>query len=80
MTPDQQAALTKWQKDFRTVWPQMQKTGVLAQRIFKEMVDAPQWQIAETERPEGVSEPQMWTVGHAKVNYVDHIDTRGDSE
>lgn len=79
LSAEQQEALVQWQKDFKKVLPELQKTAVVAQRLFQEMLDASTWQIAVDEQPAGVEEPKMWTVGHVKVNYVDHIETRGDS-
>lgn len=88
LSMEQRIALQQWQQDMQKMWPEIQKAGVMAQRLFQEMIDAPQWQIAETERPEWhaaenaecVGPHQLWTVGHAKVNYVDHIDVRSDPE
>ena len=83
LNDEQKAAITKFQKDFKTVLPRIQESQVVAQRIFQEMLDAPTWQIAETERPERLGpaeEQKVWTVGHAKVNYVDHIDIAGEGD
>ena len=75
VTPEQDAALQKWVRDFRTVAPQIAKAAAIEQRLFQEMLDAPTWQIAETPQPDHITEqPEPWTVGHAKVNYVDKID------
>lgn len=75
LMPDQQAALQKWIRDFQAVAPEILKTAAIEQRLFQEMLDAPTWQLVETERPEEITEePEPWTVGHAKVNYVDNID------
>jgi hypothetical protein len=82
LNDEQKAAVLKFQKDFQKVLPRIQESQMVARRIFQEMVDAPTWQIAETERPEHMPEPdeQVWTVGHAQVNEVDHIDIGEDSE
>jgi hypothetical protein len=75
LSPDQQEALTKFQKDFRAAYPQILTAQAAAQRIFQELLDQPEWRIAETELPEGVSRPDMpksWSVGHAKVNIEDN--------
>lgn len=84
LNDEQKAAILKFQRDFKQVLPRIRESQMVAQRIFQEMLDAPTWQIAETERPEHMPEPpeqQAWTVGHAKVNEVDHIDIGGeDSE
>lgn len=74
LTPDQQEALTQFQKDFRTVYPKMLESQAVAQRIFQETIDAPTWRIAETQPQEGVSkpDPKAWSIGHAKVNIEDN--------
>lgn len=74
MTGEQNEALQKWVRDFQTIAPEIVKAAVVEQRLFQEMLDASTWQIAETERPEHIAEPKPWTVGHAQVNEVDHID------
>jgi hypothetical protein len=74
LNTEQQAALTQFQKDFQKALPLMVETAGVAQRIFQEVMDAPQWKIVETDKPNDVPKPQMWTVGHAKVNHVDHIE------
>lgn len=72
---EQRQALAKWQKDFKHVLPSIMQAAAIEQRLFQEMLDAPTWQIAETERPEHIQEdPKPWTVGHAQVNEVDKID------
>lgn len=73
LTPEQQAALTQFQKDFQKTLPVIEETQAVAQRIFQELIDAPRWRIAETQMPNGISQPEqkMWTVGHAKVNIID---------
>lgn len=73
---EQVAALQKFAQDFRTASPHIVAAAQDAQRIFHNMTRADTWTIAETAQPQDVSEPQMWTVGHAEVNYVDHIQTR----
>ena len=78
LNAEQQAALTKFQQDFRAAAPMMVETANVAQRIFQEVLDAPQWKIADTDRPTDAPKQQMGTVGHAKVNYVDHIDRADD--
>jgi len=75
LSPDQREALDKWVNDFKKIVPELQRVAAIEQRLFQEMLDASTWQIAETEKPEWVTdEPSEWTVGHAKVNYVDKID------
>jgi hypothetical protein len=82
LTIEQQQAITQFQKDFHARLQPMRETRAVAQRIWQETVDAPRWRIAETTRPEHLPEepPQLWTVGHAKVNYVDKIDSRRDEQ
>jgi hypothetical protein len=82
LTTDQQQAIIQFQKDFHERLRPMQETRGVAERIWRETVDAPRWRIAETTRPDHLSEepPQLWTVGHAKVNYVDKIDSRRDEQ
>jgi len=75
LNTEQSAALQKWVRDFQTVAPEILKAAVVEQRLFQEMLDSPTWQIAETPQPEHITEqPEPWTVGHAKVNYVEKID------
>jgi hypothetical protein len=79
LSPDQQEALTKFQKDFTAAYPKIVEAQATAQRIFQEMLDAPEWQIAETELPQGVQRPEIegWSIGHAKLNIEDN---RGDNK
>jgi hypothetical protein len=35
------------------------------------------WRVVDTPKPDEAEEPKMWSVGHAKVNYVDHIEHEG---
>lgn len=77
LSPAQQTALIEFQKEFRAAWPIMQEASVAAQRIFQETLDAPKWAIVDNEPDKPYEKPEMWTVGHAKINYVDHIDRRG---
>jgi hypothetical protein len=74
---EQRAALAKYQKDFVKALPQMESLARTAQRVHEEMIKAPYWRIAETPKPEDVEEPKMWSVGHAQINYVDHIEHEG---
>lgn len=78
---EQKQALGKFQKDFQTAMPAMQELARNAKAIHQAMIDAPMWNIMETPKPDTVTEqPEMWSVGHAKVNYVDHIKTEGTQE
>jgi hypothetical protein len=82
LTQDQQDALTQFQKDFRKAYPAIVETTAVAQKLFQELIDQPEWRIAEAEMPPGVAKPdteKVWSVGHAKVNYVDHIERKGDT-
>ena len=81
LSPEQQAALTKFQKDFSAAYPKIVETQAVAQRIFQEFVDQPEWRIGETELPPGSQRPaeiKGWSVGHAKVNIEDNR-AQGDS-
>lgn len=76
LSMEQRKALAKVQRDLRTAMPKMVQAGRTAQRMFEDLTTAQTWNISETPRPEHVSEPKPWTVGHAKVNYVDKINLR----
>lgn len=81
LSPEQKESLTQWQKDFKKVFPAIQQSAGIAQRLFQEVMDAPIWQINEgPQLEEQVEPPKPWTVGHAKVEYVNRIETKGDSE
>jgi hypothetical protein len=84
LTPEQQEALAKWQKDFQRAHPLIVETQAVAQRLWKELLDADEWRIAVSEVPEHLKaqqeKPEVWSVGHAKVNYVEKIEVKGDSE
>lgn len=75
---EQKAALGKFQKDFGKALPHMVEMAEAAKRLNQAMIDAPLWRVVETPKPDHVEEPEMWSVGHAKVNYVDHIDTKSE--
>jgi hypothetical protein len=74
---EQRAALAKFQKDLKTAMPHIAEMGQTAKRLHQNMIDAPFWRVVETPKPDEVEELKPWTVGHAKVNYVDHIETEG---
>lgn len=79
LTDEQRAALRKFQRDLKTAKPVLSRTAQVAQDLHQAMVDAPVWRVTESPPPQQVSpptQPELWTVGHAKVNYVDHIDTK----
>jgi hypothetical protein len=71
VTPEQREALGQYQRDFRAALPHIAELATA--------VDAPVWNIVQNPKPEGAQDkPQLWSVGHAKVNYVDHIETTND--
>lgn len=76
LTMEQRKALAQVQRDMQARMPKIIEMGKTAQSVFENLIKAPTWQISETPRPEHVSEPKPWTVGHAKVNYVDKIELR----
>lgn len=72
----EQEAFTKYQKDFRRALPHMREFAETAKRVHEGMVNAPYWTVQENAKPDApVQDPGMWSVGHAKVNYVDKIET-----
>jgi hypothetical protein len=81
MTTEQEHALVQWQKDYQKAAPLIAETQAVAQRVWQELLAADEWQIAQSVPPEHMrpQQPETWTVGHAKVNYVDHIDVKEDS-
>lgn len=80
LSGEQLAALGKFQKDLKTTMPHMQAMAQAAKRVHQAMIDAPVWRVVETPKPEDLAEPEPWTVGHAKINYVDHIETEGTQD
>lgn len=80
LSGDQQQALGKFQKDLKTAMPHMVEMATAAKRLHQGMLDAPFWRVMDGPRPDEAEEPQEWTVGHAQVNYVDHIKTTMDNE
>ena len=78
MSREERVALADWAKRFRSVLPEIQRMGLTAKEIHKQMIEAPQWQIAEGtpvldgEKPSLPSDP--WNTGGPTVNYVDHIE------
>ncbi len=81
LDPAQFAALQQFQKDYVEWFPKMQEAAAVSQELFKQIKESPMWRIAESVRPDHVPEPtqpQEWKVGHAKVNYVDKIETGVD--
>lgn len=80
LSGEQQAALGKFQKDLKTIAPRLVEMRQAAKRLNQAMIDAPVWRVVDTPKPDEVEEPEMWTVGHAKVNYVDHIKHEGTQD
>jgi hypothetical protein len=78
LSGEQQAALATFQKDLKAATPQLNILAQAAKRLHQEMIDAPFWRVMDTPKPEDVEEPKMWSVGHAQVNYVDHIKTHNE--
>jgi hypothetical protein len=78
---EQQRAVAQYQRDYQKVHPLIMEAQAAAQRIWQELLNAPQWRIAESVPPQYIKDqlkPEHWTVGHAQVNYVDHIEREGD--
>lgn len=77
LTGEQKSALGKFQKDFQTALPHMQQMARTAQELHRNMIDAKVWKIQDVPKPPEAPEQQLWSVGHAQVNYVDHIEVKG---
>ena len=76
MNSDQREALAKYQQDFKAALPHMVEFAETAKRVHEGMINAPVWSIQENLKPDApVQDPGMWSVGHAKINYVDKIET-----
>jgi hypothetical protein len=79
VTPEQREALGQYQRDFRKALPYITELAQSAKQMHQALVDAPMWSIVQNPKPEGAQDkPELWSVGHAKVNYVDHIETTND--
>lgn len=79
VTPEQREALGRYQRDFRAALPYIAELAGDAKAMHQAMIDAPLWRVLENPKPEGVQDkPEVWSVGHAEVNYVDHIKTSND--
>lgn len=74
---EQKQALGKFQDDLKTALPRMQDMARTAQKLHRSMVDAPVWRVLDTPKPDEIEAPEMWSVGHAQVNYVEHIEHEG---
>jgi hypothetical protein len=77
---EQRQALGKFQKDFQTAMPHMAQLAQAAKRLHQSMIDAPLWRVIDTPKPDDAPEPEVWSVGHAQVNYVDHIKHEGTQD
>ena len=82
LTTEQERALAQWQRDYQKAAPLIVETQAVAQRIWQELLNADEWRIAESVPPEHLKpkQPELWSVGHAKVNIVDHIDIKEDPQ
>jgi hypothetical protein len=79
VTAEQREALDKYQRDFNRALPHITELATAAKNMHQAMVDAPVWSVNQVPRPEEQQgKPELWSVGHAKVNYVDHIKTAND--
>lgn len=77
----QRQALGQFAKDAQKVLPHMQAAAEAAKTLHRAMIDTPIWRIADGEKPDAMdpdTQPKQWTVGHAEVNYVDHIETKSE--
>lgn len=78
LTAAERAALIDFAATYKKARPNVSRTAAMAKRIHRELINAPMLGIGDTPKPSGFSEqpppPEIWTVGHAQVNYVDHID------
>lgn len=86
LSEPQQHALLEWQKTYQKAHPLILETQSVAKRLWQELLSADEWRISETVVPEHRKEDiealpdERWSVGHAKVNFVDHIDVQGDGD
>lgn len=83
MNNDEIDALNKWASDFRKAGPAMQGLANTAKAIHRDMIGSPVWRVAEGQPEAGRERPtdqDPWSIGAPKVNYVDHIETLGDSD
>lgn len=80
LSGEQQQALGKFQQDLQTAMPHMVSMAQTAKRLHQSMINAPFWRVLETPKPDEVEETKPWTVGHAQVNYVEHIKHEGTQD
>jgi hypothetical protein len=79
VTAEQREALDKYQRDFNKAMPHIAELASAAKNMHQAMLDAPVWSVNAAPTPEAPQPgSEMWSVGHAKVNYVDHIKTAND--
>lgn len=80
LTMKEREAVQDFAATYQKALPNMQIARAVAQRVYSEMIKAPVMGIVEAPKPQEFSQPppEMWTVGHANVNYVDHIETEQD--
>lgn len=82
LSDEQRAAVAKFRKDVRKALPHIATIGNVAKGVYQEFIDAPGWHLGQAPKPCGFEDPpsEQWSVGHAKVNYVDHIETSQDGD
>lgn len=79
VTPEQREALGKYQRDFKAAMPHITELATAAKGMHDALLGAPLWRVTEAPKPEGLQpKPELWSVGHAEVNYVEHIKTTND--
>ena len=82
LSDEQRAAIAKFTKDVKKAMPHITTIGQVAKQMHQELINAPTWYLAQAPKPPGFADPppEQWSVGHAKVNYVDHIETSQDGD
>jgi len=77
-TPEQRKVIVQWAKDFREAMPKIMEIRQAAQNTYDAYINAPGWHISEAPKPQDPPdhevEPEQWTMGPPKVNFVDHIE------
>lgn len=71
---EQRQALAQWAKDFREAMPRIAALTKAAQDTHDAMINAPGWYVQDAPKPDDQPEPQEWSTGPPKVNFVDHIE------
>lgn len=77
LSDEQRAAFGTYQKDLKKALPHMQAAAETAKMLRDNMINAKFWRIVDTPKPEDIEDAAAWSVGHAQVNYVEHIKTEG---